>query len=358
MSKKLISIFNFISAKKFLEIMEAQIHDSTLEGNVFTHSNNPLLNMCLLYELFLLLIKKFFSLNNQCRVLMKVVMDMMLTYIDAVDDENFLTTVMLEKDYSGRDVLRIAVELELLELIQAPKVEGTIKRIYNSDFDQSGDIMEMSTSYQIMFGSRTVVKDPESEFRFYKKRIIDNVPQSQWMFEIFKDSMNCKILAQGIISLIFVCFSTYYYEIVIEEYVEISAQMVRINVLRKELMFTNDLHLIAEELKEAEEIYHEAEKWVGLLLGAFNIVVVICYMNITFLLQHITTFIFTFKMNRFYVFPTILHVTDTVFAMSSIYIIQWVKSNIFPDLAEGKVPIEETYQRLFDNMRLTIGFKF
>lgn len=117
MSKKLMVIFNFNSAKKFLEIIEAQINDSSLEGNVFSHSNNPLLNMALLYELFLLLLKKFFSLNNQCRVLMKIVMDMMLTYIDAVDDENFLTTIMLEKDYSGRDVLRISVELELLELI-------------------------------------------------------------------------------------------------------------------------------------------------------------------------------------------------------------------------------------------------
>ena len=41
----------------------------------------------------------------------------MLTYIDTVDDENFLTSVLLEKDYSGRDALKIAVELELLELI-------------------------------------------------------------------------------------------------------------------------------------------------------------------------------------------------------------------------------------------------
>lgn len=48
---------------------------------------------------------------------MKITMDLMLTYIDAVDDENFLTTVLNEKDYSGRDALRIAVELELLELI-------------------------------------------------------------------------------------------------------------------------------------------------------------------------------------------------------------------------------------------------
>ena len=62
-------------------------------------------------------------------------MQLAIQYIECVDDENFLTTVMLERDFSGRDALRIAVELELMELIQHPKVEAIIKRIYNSDFD-------------------------------------------------------------------------------------------------------------------------------------------------------------------------------------------------------------------------------
>jgi len=42
---------------------------------------------------------------------------MALQYIDEVDDENFLTAVLNEKDYSGRDSLMIFVELELLEII-------------------------------------------------------------------------------------------------------------------------------------------------------------------------------------------------------------------------------------------------
>lgn len=79
---------------------------------------------------------------------------MAIDYIESVDDENFLTTVMLEKDYTGRDSLRIAVELELLEMIQAPKVEAIIKRIYYSDYDQSGNLFQMSTSYQILFANK------------------------------------------------------------------------------------------------------------------------------------------------------------------------------------------------------------
>lgn len=48
---------------------------------------------------------------------MEQVKIMIIEYIEAVDDENFLTSVMLEKDFSGRDSLQIAVELEVLDLI-------------------------------------------------------------------------------------------------------------------------------------------------------------------------------------------------------------------------------------------------
>ena len=167
MSKMLLSLFNFKSAKEFLDIIYQQINDPLIEGNLFSYSSNPLLNMCLLYELLINIIKRFFSLNNMCRTIMKTTMQMAINYIECVDDENFLTWVVLERDFSGRDSLRIAVELELLELIQHPKVEAIIKRIYNSDYDQSGELMEMSTSYQIVFGNKNINKDPEATFRFY-----------------------------------------------------------------------------------------------------------------------------------------------------------------------------------------------
>jgi len=70
-----------------------------------------------------------------------------LMYIECVDDENFLTSLMLEQDYLNRDVLKIAVELELLDIIQSPKVEAIILRIWNSDYDTSGSLFQMSTSY-------------------------------------------------------------------------------------------------------------------------------------------------------------------------------------------------------------------
>jgi hypothetical protein len=54
--------------------------------------------------------------------------------------------------------------------------------------------------------------------RFYKRRELDSVPQSQWLYPIFKDSMNARIQATGIIGLIFVAVSSVYYEVAIEQY--------------------------------------------------------------------------------------------------------------------------------------------
>ena len=161
MSKLLLPIFNFNSAKIFLEIIHFSLNDLSIEGTIFSHTSNPLMVMCLLYELLGNMIKKFYSLKNACTTMMDQTMKMALLYIESVDDENFLTHVMTEKDYSGRDSLRIAVELELLEIIQAPKVEAIIKRLYNSDFDQAGDLFEMCTPYQIIFGNKNSNPDPE-----------------------------------------------------------------------------------------------------------------------------------------------------------------------------------------------------
>ena len=117
LSKTLLPIFNFKGVKEYLTILAHKIPECTLEYNLFSHSANPLLCMCLMYEFLMLLTKRFFSLSYQCKTLQDHVKKMIIEYVDSVDDENFLTKVMLEKDYSGRDSLTIAVELEVLELI-------------------------------------------------------------------------------------------------------------------------------------------------------------------------------------------------------------------------------------------------
>ena len=76
MSKMMLPIFDFNAAKIFLEIIDTKVNEASLEANIFTHSNNPVLCMCLMYELLLNIIKKFYSLNNACRQIMNHIMRM------------------------------------------------------------------------------------------------------------------------------------------------------------------------------------------------------------------------------------------------------------------------------------------
>jgi len=150
MTKALLPIFTFKGAKTILIILQNKINELSLESNLFSHSSNPLLCIFLLYEFLKLLPQKFFSLKNICDQLNETLEEMAKNYINCVENENFLTMLMLEKDYSGRDSLKIAVELELMDLIQRPKVEAIIQRIWNSDYETSGSLFEMSTPYQIL----------------------------------------------------------------------------------------------------------------------------------------------------------------------------------------------------------------
>lgn len=73
MSKSLLPIFNFNGVKKFLQTMNQKMTEAALENNVISHSANPLLNLCLLYEFLYLIAKKFISLSYSCKEMMEKV---------------------------------------------------------------------------------------------------------------------------------------------------------------------------------------------------------------------------------------------------------------------------------------------
>lgn len=67
MSKIMLPILNFSASKNFLSILEASINNPSVNGNIFSHNVNPILDMCLIYELLHLVSQKFFSLNKLCQ---------------------------------------------------------------------------------------------------------------------------------------------------------------------------------------------------------------------------------------------------------------------------------------------------
>ena len=90
----------------------------------------------------------------------------------------------------------------------------------------------MSTAYQIVFGNKEMCEDVESEFRFYKRRDISSKPQSSWMYEVFKESMNSRIIGIGVILSLYVVFTYGCYEIVTSlqiDHLPVRLQILEIN---------------------------------------------------------------------------------------------------------------------------------
>ena len=216
-----------------------------------------------------------------------------------------MTAVLNEEDYSGRDALSIFVELELLEMIQTPKVEAVIKRIYNSDYDQSGTLFQMSTPYQVIFGDKNQIEDVETDYRFYKQRSINSLPQSEWLFDIFKDSMNAKIKALGGVVVMFVIFSVIEFELVIQVVSVKKPILSSINSIHHKLVLSHDEHEILDYIHQCDELFDNVKNYTDELYSSFLTIEIICTLNLTFLIQDIVNFIFSKVMGRFYQFPTV-----------------------------------------------------
>lgn len=159
-------------------------------------------------------------------------LEMAILYIKSVDDENFLTAIIKEEDYYGRDSLRIAQELELLDLIMTPKVEAIIKRIYYSDYQISGNLLETSSTYQIIFGKQEQGQDLEPSLRFYKKRDLTTLQQTQWGYHIFKVSINTRLTAQSLVSLVYVCIQAVFFQIFMQRYESHRQTLISIRQIR------------------------------------------------------------------------------------------------------------------------------
>ena len=83
----------------------------------------------------------------------------------------------------------------------------------------------------------------------------------------------------------------------------------------------------------------------------------LCVLNFTFVLQHFVTFTYTKRLNRFYEFPTVLHVTDLILAASSAFIVDWFKHNIQNNVFSDLDAVEHEY-RIMANLEDHIDFRF
>lgn len=93
-------------------------------------------------------------------------------------------------------------------------------------------------------------------------------------------------------------------------------------------MHSNNDTDIELKLKASNDIFEKLGDTAEVLFSAFGIVKLLCILNLSFLFQDIVTGIITKRLGRFWEFPTFQHFTDFVLFMVSIWVFQWIVTEI------------------------------
>lgn len=108
------------------------------------------------------------------------------------------------------------------------------------------------------------------------------VPQSKWLYETFKDSINSTILAQGIICCLFALYQAYVYEIVIQDLLFIEVRLSEIDTLRQVFFTSDDQRVIFNAINASNRLFSEIEASVVEMAKVFKLVTFLCFLNLFF----------------------------------------------------------------------------
>ena len=142
----------------------------------------------------------------------------------------------------------------------------------------------MSTTYQILYADKNKDPDIENDYRFYKKREISKIPQSEWLYEIFKNSMNAKIKATRLFIAMFVLFSVIYYEIVTATASENKATLIELRGIRKQLVLASEEDEIINLLARSNQLYDQCKGDAERLYDAFKVIEILSFLNLTYMI--------------------------------------------------------------------------
>jgi len=135
--------------------------------------------------------------------------------------------------------------------------------------------------------------------------------------------MNAKIKALGLIVIMFVTISIVFDEIVINLVAVKMPSLIRLAELHHKLVVSNDEEEIIKYLAESDKLFAGIEKDAESLYGTFEVIEILCMLNLTFFLQNVVNFLFTNIMGRLFQFPTVQQFSDLMLFGSSVVVIRW-----------------------------------
>ena len=140
--------------------------------------------------------------------------------------------------------------------------------------------------------------------------------------------MNARINGVGITLLAFLMFTCIFFQIVIDNVSTKKPYMLQLKEYHHGLVHSDNDTDIEIMLVSSDEIFELLGDSADTLYSAFSIVKVLCVLNLSFFFQDVVIGIVTKRLGRFFEFPTLTHFSDLILFVTSIWVFQWIVTEI------------------------------
>ncbi len=191
---------------KIFHIFESAVDKLEERPNIFDFTHNPIKLSVLIIEMLMYMGQKYRLMHFHYMKIKGELVKYVSALSDSIKNEESLRLLFLEEDFEGREVLVVIEELRLYNVLQNKRMKILVKTLWDANYVLGGSLMAASHLYRLLLEWPLNSKvDVENQTRF-QRREVQNIPQNELNFNVWKKGIGLRYMTQSIIYFILAVF--------------------------------------------------------------------------------------------------------------------------------------------------------
>ena len=140
--------------------------------------------------------ERFERLKVRCKTLRHKIEHIAKKYMMAVDSEQEMRYLLLEKDFENRDSLDLITRYKIFPFLESQFSENVVREIWRSPFATNNSLFSASTNHKLTFYYFHCIKDDEVTNRFYLPKDIKTFEAHPLQFTVWRFSGKSRIIIE------------------------------------------------------------------------------------------------------------------------------------------------------------------
>ena len=146
--EKFMKFIEYQTALEFLDVIYAQITDDP-KTNFLVYSTNPLKIIVMLLNIVIHLSSKHQNLKFHAKRTRAKLCDIANSIIDNSANMNEIEDMLLDKTYSGIEIIDLVETLNIIEILSNPMVDSIVSNMYSGPFERES-FLRKSTCFKVI----------------------------------------------------------------------------------------------------------------------------------------------------------------------------------------------------------------